>query len=319
MRKQVLHLGHVVSADGIKLNPCKVSAVLDFPAPGSVKELKQFVGLTNYYHKFIHNYASIAEPLQKLLKGKKKLLQWTTGCQQAFDTLKSKLTTSPILGYPDFTCPFVLHSDASASVIDAVLSQLQNGQETVISYWSRQLTKAERNYSTIEREALAVVGAVKVFYPYLYGFHFELVTDHNPLTSLKDLKDVGGCLTRWMLYLQQFNFTFQHRPGKHHTNADAMSRIHSAQQPILPILYQMTADPDTIKTAQQDDDSLSCIVTALTHGQLIPADVAPGLRRAFLRDGILCRLYQSSSSSAGHIQIVVPHSLQHTVLQQLHN
>ena len=124
------------------------------------------------------------------------------------------LTTSPVLGYPDFTCSFILHSDASNSAIGAVLSQNQNGHETVISYWSRQLTKAERNYSTIEREALAVVEAVKEFYPYLYGFHFDLVTDHNPLTSLKDLKDVGGRLTRWMLYLQQFDFTFQHRPGK---------------------------------------------------------------------------------------------------------
>ena len=104
-----------------------------------------------------------------------------------------------------------------------MLSQHQNGQEIVISYWSRQLTKPERNYSTIEREALAVVGAIKEFYPYLYGFHFELVTDHNPLTSLKDLKDVSGRLARWLLYLQQFDFTFHHRPGKNHANADAMS------------------------------------------------------------------------------------------------
>ena len=187
-----------------------MSAVLEFPVPTSVKELKQFLVLTNYYRKFIYNYASIAEPLQKLPKGKKKLLQWTTGCQHAFDTLKSKLTTSPILGYPDFTCPFILHSDASASAIGAVLSQLQKGQEFDISYWSHQLTKAESNYSTNECEVLPVVGAVKESYPYLYGFHFELVTDHNPLTSLKDLRDVGGCLTKWMLYLQQFNFPFQH-------------------------------------------------------------------------------------------------------------
>jgi len=98
--------------------------------------------------------------------------------------LKSKLTSSLILGYPDFTCLFVLHSDASESAMGAVLGQLQADKETVISYWSHQLTKAERNYSTIEWEALAVVD-VKEFYPYLYGFYFELVTDHNS-------KDVGG-------------------------------------------------------------------------------------------------------------------------------
>ena len=123
---------------------------------------------------------------------------------------KSKLVTSPILGYPDFATAFVLYTDASDAAIGAVLSQFQHNNEVVISYWSRQLTKAERNYSTIEREALAVVGAVKEFYPYLYGFKFKLITDHNPLVSLKDLKDVGGRLVRWMLYLQQFDYSFEH-------------------------------------------------------------------------------------------------------------
>ena len=134
------------------------------------------MGLTNYYRKFIYNYAHIAEPLNKLLRGRKKDFHWTPRCQQTFDNLKSKLITSPILGYPDFTLPFVLHTDASDRAIGAVLSQIQHGQETIISYWSCQLNKSERNYSTIEREALAVVGAVKEFYPYLYGFHFKLVT-----------------------------------------------------------------------------------------------------------------------------------------------
>ena len=105
-------------------------------------------------------------------------------------------------------------------------SQFQRNNEVVISYWSRQLTKAERNYSTIELEALAVVGAIKEFYPYLYGFKFnyKLITDHNPLVSFRDLKDVGGRLVRWMLYLQQFDYSFEHRPGKNHANAETMSR-----------------------------------------------------------------------------------------------
>jgi len=144
------------------------------------------------------------------------------------------------------------------------------------------------------------------------------VTDHDPLTSLKDLKDVGGRLTRWMLYLQQFDFSFKHRPGKHHANADTMSRIPPAQQPILPVLYQVT-NHDAIKSAQQSDPSLSAIIQALTHGKPIPTNVAPGLRHTFLRDGFLCRTYRDSSSSAGHVQIVVPHSFQHSILQQLHN
>ena len=159
-----------------------------------------------------------------------------------------------------------------------------------------------------------MVGAIKEFYPYLYGFHFELVTDHNPLTSLKDLKDVGGRLARWMLYLQQFDFTFHHRPGKNHANADAMSRLHPIH-PILPVLHQTIADLTALKAAQQTDDSLSQIITTLSQGNPVP----PGLRHVFLQHGILCRPYQPSSSSTRHTQIVIPNTLIHSVLQQLHN
>ena len=118
-----------------------------------------------------------------------------------------------------------MHTDASDVALGGVLSQVQDGLEKPIAYWSRQLSKAERNYSTIEREALAVVSAIKEFYPYLYGFSFTLVTDHDPLTSLKRLKDVGGRLNRWLLFLQQFQYRIVYKPGKGHTNADTLSRI----------------------------------------------------------------------------------------------
>ena len=121
---------------------------------------------------------------------------------------------SPILAYPCFQQPFILATDASEFAVGGVLSQKINGVERVISYWSRQLNKAERNYSTVEREALAVVAAVKEFYPYLYGRTFTLFTDHNPLTSLQGLKDSGGRITRWLLFLQQFDMKVLYRPGR---------------------------------------------------------------------------------------------------------
>ena len=146
-------------------------------------------------------------PILLNLQGKSKQpLQWGTACQLAFDTLKQKLTTPPILAYPDFSSTFLVYSDASDTAIGGLLGQIQRNKEVVISYWSRQLTKAERNYSVIEREALAAVSTIKEFYPYLYGFPFKLITDHNPLTSLRFLKDVGGRLSRWIIYLQQFDF-----------------------------------------------------------------------------------------------------------------
>ena len=106
------------------------------------------------------------------------------------------LITQPILAFPDFTMPFIVSTEASGTANGAMLSQVQGGTERVIAYWSRQLQKAERNYSTVEWEALAVVSAIKEFYPYLYGFSFTVVTDHNPLTHLKAIEDTGGRLTR---------------------------------------------------------------------------------------------------------------------------
>ena len=153
---EVKYLGHIVSTKGITPDPSKVGAISSYPPPQNSKELKQFLGLSNYYRCFISNYANIAEQLNKLLRKDQynfKFL-WDANCQAVFDQLKSKLTKAPILSYPDFTLPFTLQTDASDTALGGILSQSCDGCETVICYWSRQLTKAEKIYSTVEREAL---------------------------------------------------------------------------------------------------------------------------------------------------------------------
>ena len=208
------YLGHIVSANGIQPDKSKIQAVSAYPVPQDTKQLRQFLGLTNYYRRFVENYSKIAQPLHNLLKKEKKF-SWNPEAQDAFEKLKQRLVTPPILTFPDFAQEFIVHTDASSDVaLGGVLSQVQDGLEKPIAYWSRQLSKAERNYSTIEREALAVVSAIKEFYPYLYGFSFTLVTDHDPLTSLKGLKDVGGRLNRWLLFLQQFQYRIVYKPGR---------------------------------------------------------------------------------------------------------
>jgi len=139
------------------------------------------------------------------------------------------------------------------------------------------------------------------------------VTDHNPFTSLKDLKDTGGRRERWMLYLQQFNFTFQYRSGKLNGNADRIPN------PVFPVLRELATSLDTIRTAQAADGTLSNLMKTLSGGGTIPAIVAPGFKRAFLQDGVLCRSFQASSSSSCHTQIMIPSNLQSIVLQQLHD
>ncbi|KAL5484275.1 hypothetical protein EMCRGX_G020744 [Ephydatia muelleri] len=152
------------------------------------------------------------------------------GLTNAPSRTQERLTTPPVLAFPQFDREFLLATDASDSAIGAVLSQVDdNGTEKIIAYWSRQLTKAERNYSTIEREALAIVKAVKEFYPYLYAHDFILQTDHQPLVHKNNLRDVGGRVTRWSVFLQQFRFSVRHKAGKLNGNADGLSRTPSIQ------------------------------------------------------------------------------------------
>ena len=311
-KREINYLGHIVSAKGIHPDSAKVEAVSLYPIPKDVKEQLQFLGLTNYYHPFVANYSKIAEPLHKLLR-KGADFQWDSNCQKAFDDLKHRLVSPPILAFQDFSRQFILYM-----AIGAVLSQSQNGQEQVISYWGRQLQKAERNYSTIEREALAEVSAVKEFYPYLYGFIFKLVTDHNPLTSLKGLKDVGECLVKWMIFLQQFNFQMEYRPGKNNSNAVVMSRRPSTDE-VVALIQDLNTDMDALKENQLSDVQLAPVVEALKGGRPPPTDSAPGLRRVFLQDGILCQKFRESSSAAANIQLVIPDNMKNIVLQQLHD
>lgn len=139
--KEVHYLGHIVSARGVKPDPSKTEAVSSYPIPQNVHELRQFLGLSYYYCRFVRNYSQIAEPLHQLTRKTSKGVVWSPSCQAAFEELKDRLTTPPILGYPDFTQEFILHTDASAKALGAVLCQSQNGYEHVISYWIRQLNQ----------------------------------------------------------------------------------------------------------------------------------------------------------------------------------
>eukprot|EP00731_Ephydatia_muelleri_P009263 Em0004g1601a len=250
-QNQICYLGHIVSQQGVQADPEKLRAVLMYPAPHNIKELRHFLGLANYYRRFIEGYSAIAEPLHKLTRKTAGGYKWSNECDDAFSLLKQKLTMSPILAYPCFQQPFILATDASEFAVGGVLSQKINGVERVISYWSRQLNKAERNYSTVEREALAVVAAVKEFYPYLYGRTFTLFTDHNPLTSLQGLKDTGGRITRWLFFLQQFDMKVLYRPGRNNGNADGLSR--RPQEKLRERFYWPGCDLDVKNAIQQCD------------------------------------------------------------------
>lgn len=324
-RNSVEYLGHVVSKDGIQPNPDKIRAVTGFPVPKNTKGVRSFLGLANYYRRFIKGFASIAAPLNNLLR-KNVRFKWDTNCQQSFDALKQALVTAPILAFPDFTRPFDLYVDASLDGIGMTLGQTQNGKEVAIAYAGRDLTPAERNYSATEREALAVVAGIKKFQSYLYGRHFNVYTDHNALKWLMSVKDPTGRLARWSLLLQQFDFTIHHRSGKSNGNADALSRRPYSDQSINTLTTE-GVQSDVIRFHQRHDAHLTDIIDYMESG-ILPKSNSQA--RAILlsndsiyldEDGLLYHIAYSRGSRGreSYSQLVIPAALRYEILTQGHD
>ena len=224
LRKEVTFLGHLITPDGVKPNPLKLKAIKDFPIPKTVKQIKSFLGLVGYYRKFIKDFADITKPLTECLK-KDKTINITERYIQCIKICKDILMNDPLLQYPDFTKPFNLTTDASNFALGAILSQGPIGSDKPIAYASRTLNEHEQNYSTIEKELLAIVWATKYFRPYIYGTKFKIITDHKPLTWLFSLKEPNSKLIRWRLKLEEFDYELIYKKGKINTNADALSRV----------------------------------------------------------------------------------------------
>ena len=185
-RREATFLGHIVSKQGIRTDPNKISAVKDMLRPETVTDVRSFIGLTSYYRKFVKGYSKIAKPLFDLTKHK-TCWKRTPECENAFLELKARLISAPILGYPKLDGEeFILDTDSSAYALGGVLSQVQDGEERVIAYGSRVITKAERNYCCTRREMLAMVHFTKYFKPYLLGRRFTVITDHGSLTWLQN-------------------------------------------------------------------------------------------------------------------------------------
>lgn len=256
-------LGHVICKDGVKPNPNKINAIENYPLPKTPTEIKRFLGLIGYYRKFIPDFAKITKPLTQCLKKGCKVNIDDHKYIECFKKCKTLLTNDPILQYPDFSKDFVLTTDASNVAIGAVLSQGSVGADKPIAYASRTLNSSEMNYSTIEKELLAIVWATKYFRPYLFGRKFKIITDHKPLQWVMSLKEPNARLTRWKLKLSEYDFTVIYKQGKHNTNADALSRIEINNEELqdlaslIPNLSEILSvdDSRTITADEIADDS----------------------------------------------------------------
>ena len=237
-RKEIKYLGHIISEEGIAVDPDKISCVKDWPVPKTVTEVQRFIGFTSFYRRFVKDFAKIARPLHLVTQGgthyqtktKHKVryppLEWGTDQQKAFDRLKQACCSTPILGFADYTKTFILHTDASTEGLGAVLHQEVNGVKRVIAYASRGLSKSERNYPVHKLEFLALKWAVtEKFHDYLYGNEFVVNTDNNPLTYVLSSAKLDATGHRWVAQLANYRFTLKYCTGASNSVADALSRI----------------------------------------------------------------------------------------------
>ena len=280
-------------------------------------QTQRFLGLANYYRRFIKDFATIAKPLHQATE-KNQSFKWTHQCAQAFLKLKECLTSAPILALPDWSKPFILDTDASDTGIGAVLSQCHaDGKEHVISYASRLLTKPECNYCVTRKELLAVVTFLHHFCQYLIGTPFVIHTDHSALTWLQNFKSPEGQLARWIEKLQEYKFTVVHRPGWKHDNADAISRLpcmqcgNTTEHPIASIASSTISEGYSLAEMRQlqlDDKYLGDLLKGKESNQKLSQDYSKGKTPEYwrlyqqwdqliVRSGVLWRYYAQPNES----------------------
>src|ERR1700680_3323647 len=224
MQNQIKFLGHLVSADGIRVNPEKVKAITDWPIPKNAKDIRAFLGTSGYYRKFILNYSKIASPLTELLKDEQRF-KWGEEQQAAFDSLKTAITTAPVLVLPNMELPFKVTTDACSQAVGAVLTQNSGKGDQPIAFLSKKLTGAEQNWPAHEQELYAVVYALKHWKYYLLGSRFDVYSDSIALKTIMTQKNLSRKQFRWVMELQEFlPFNIIHVSGKKNIVADALSR-----------------------------------------------------------------------------------------------
>ena len=288
-QERVEYLGHEVSAEGVKPLDNYTSLVRDWPQPTTIKEVRTFLGKVAYYRKFIAGFAAKSASLYNLLakdpddpdskaRAKQEPVQFGEAEITAFKELKQALCQAPILAYPDFTSPepFIVDTDWSCDpgAVGGVLSQIQDGEERVICYGARKLTKRERNYSSNKGEILAVITFLKQWRYYLKHRRFVLRTDHEALKWIRTMDEPAGMILRWLETISSFDFHIQFRKGKQHANADALSRCEHAREPTLQeeedadeeaimeiynITYPQRLELEELIQAQQNDEDTGFI------------------------------------------------------------
>ncbi|GJT07928.1 putative reverse transcriptase domain-containing protein [Tanacetum coccineum] len=308
MIPKVQFLGHVIDSEGIHVDPAKIESIKDWTSPKSPTEIRQFLGLAGYYRRFIEGFSKIAKPMTKLTQKKIKF-EWGDKQEAAFQLLKQKLCSAPILALPEGSEDFIAYCDASKKGLGAVLMQ----REKVISYASRQLKIHEKNYTTHDLELGAVVFALKIWRHYLYGTKCTVFTDHKSLQHILDQKELNMRQRRWLELLSDYDCDIRYHPGKANVVADALSRK-EREPPLRVRALVMTISldlPKQILNAQTEARKPENIKSEDVGGMLVEnAKFPEAIREQKLEpraDGTLCLNGRSWLPCYGDLRTVIMH------------
>ncbi|UYV64551.1 hypothetical protein LAZ67_3001165, partial [Cordylochernes scorpioides] len=325
VQREIEYLGHLIKEDGIRPLDHKVQALQKAKSPTNISELKSFLGLVNYNGKFIPNLPDLLRPLHELLH-KKNCWSWTKECEEAIEKCKSSITSERVLVPYDTTLPLFLATDASQIGIGAVLSHVIGGQERPIMFASGTLSGAERNYSQIEWEALAIIYGVTKFHQFIYGRRFTLITDQKPLVSILGPKSgiptlSTSRLQKWAIILSAYTYDIKFKKTQDHGNADLLSRfpVESGETSRLDNIYALSYMEDLPITAEeirietQKDEVLSIVKCYTQHGW--PERVPDHLRPYFQRK---LELTVDGECLLWGMRVIIPSSLRPNLLSCLH-
>ncbi len=303
-REELDFLGHHITRHGIAPLPSKVDAIMKFPRPATIKGLQEFLGMVNFYHRFIPAATSIMQPLYSALVGKPKELLWDATMISAFNRTKEALSNATMLAHPHADAPIAVTADASGVAVGAVLEQLVRGSWQPLAFFSRQLRPAEKKYSAFDRELLALHLAVRHFRYFVEGRNFTAFTDHKPLTFAfaKASDPWSARQQRHLTAISEYTTCIKHIAGKSNAVADALSRIS------INAVHQLEPGVDfsAMAAAQRNDQEMAAYRTAISGLTLQDIQFGP------TNDTLLCDI------STGHPRPIVPASFRKTVFDTIH-